>query len=279
MQELQWKTKSQSAITKKLLDDHETIRLLIDSLKPHLSEVYKRQSTPDIAEAKVLAHQLEMLMRTHSRCEEVVFKALENYHPLPILEIEHDEIVVKRAAFVSGITNYSFPEDCESKCLTQATDFFHMVVHHMDKEEKAIFPLVEHSLSPAEKLNVLCQMEDIKAESRVLPTEDLFRSPVWFKQFHFSVDSVVSEEIQIESLLDEESTQIQSLVLKAGAVLTPHWSPRQMILMLLQGKAEWMREAQTSVLSPGDGVLMSPKFKHGIRAVSDTRLLLIATRM
>lgn len=151
-----------SAISVSLIADHEHIRSLLKQLQEALQDICHRQSPQGLQKAQESIRSLVQIMNVHgAREEHVVFPALSKYHPILALEAEHDEILLKRAAVMAGIENYSFPEDCTDTLYNQYLDFIELLQRHLAKEESFIFPQVEQSLSQEEKQYVLEQMEQI----------------------------------------------------------------------------------------------------------------------
>jgi hemerythrin-like domain-containing protein/quercetin dioxygenase-like cupin family protein len=271
------KTRHASAVSTKLLEDHERLRGLIATLKSELHEICHRQSGESLKKAQEMAQKLLQEMNTHAACEDkALFPALSQHHALPILEVEHEEVLLQRAALVSGILNYSFPEDCSDKLYKQAEEFFDLVERHMAKEEKAIFPLAEQSLPPAEKQQVLRKMEDIRATARVLPIQDAAFPGKRYHRFHFPLEEPVTEKIHTETLLEVGSLQFKTMGLKGGTSLSTHWSPKQVTVLLYSGEAEWSGPDMSITMKAGDAILMDPKLAHSLEAKTDCRLLLIA---
>ncbi len=270
------RTKTVSAISKRLIEDHERMRKHLADLKTALQEICHRQSQEHLQQAQHLAHLVVQEMNTHAAYEEhALFPALAKHHPMPILEIEHEEAFLQRAALVSGILNYTFPEDCNDKLYQQGMDFIEMMLRHMAKEERAIFPLAEDTLSPAEKHQVISQMEDIRARARVIPTEARPPEARQFISFHVPLDSPLTQDIQTEALLEQDSLQLKTVSLRAGQALATHWSPKQVSLILLTGSAQWNGPDTTVDLEPGNGLCMDPKLRYSVSAKTDCRFLMI----
>lgn len=270
------KTRATSAITKKLLADHERMSALVDALKPLLQEICRRQASADLKKAQGHIEQLILIMNTHAACEEeAVLPALTKYHPLLALEAEHDELLMKRAALLSGLMHYSFPEDCSDKLYNQAMEFFDLFERHMAKEEQTFFPLLEQSLSPEEKFMVLTQMENIRAKARAIPTPEISRPCASFTHFEFPMHEPMTQNIHFHSVLKKDDLQIKTLELKAGASLSKHCSPQRVILLLYTGNATWSASDTSLSLKAGDGILMDPQLMHALEAETDCRLLLI----
>jgi hemerythrin-like domain-containing protein len=195
------KTKSSSAITQKLLTDHRRMRDLINELKPPLREICRRQASGQLKQVRETTQQLVQLMNIHAACEDnAIFPILSRHHPLPALEGEHDEILLKRAIVYSGILNYTFPEDCSDKLYNQAMEFLSLFERHMAKEERTIFPLIDESLSPEEKFLVLNRMEEIQAKPRIEPYSQADQPSSGFVRFYFPTDESVIQNNHIYSL-------------------------------------------------------------------------------
>lgn len=270
------KAKPVSAITKKLVADHGYMIQLMDKLILCLEEICQHQASQFLSEARAVAEELVQRMNVHAACEDqVIFPALSKYHPIPVLEIEHEEVLLQRAAVVTGILNYTFPEDCNEKLLNQAVAFVDLVKRHFAKEEKAVFPLLEKSLTPSEKHQVIARMDDILAKSRVIPIESSEPLSRLYVQFHFPVDEPVTHQLHTDSLLETPNFQLKGWELQAGTSLATHWTPMKAMILLYAGKAQWTGPDSTVELSAGDGIYMDAKLAHSLKAHTDCRFLLM----
>jgi hemerythrin-like domain-containing protein len=269
------KAKPVSAVTKKLVSDHHDMIQLMDRLLLSLQDICQQQASQSLNEARALAEELVQRMNVHAACEDqVIFPALSKYHPIPILEIEHEEVLLQRAAVVTGILNYTFPEDCNEKLLNQAAAFVDLVKRHFAKEEKAVFPLLERSLSSSEKHQVMARMEDILAKSRVIPIESSGPISKIYLQFRFPMDEPVTHHLHTDALLETPNFQLKGWELQAGASLATHWTPMKAMILLVAGKAQWIGPDSTVELSAGDGIYMDAKLSHSLKAHTDCRFLL-----
>jgi quercetin dioxygenase-like cupin family protein len=197
-------------------------------------------------------------------------------YSMPILEIEHEEVLLQRAALITGIVQYSFPEDCTGKLYKQAEEFYNLVERHMAKEEKAIFHLAEKELSSLEKHEVLAKMESIRAADRAVPTEETTFPAKEYHHFHFSIDEPVTEKIGTSVLLEKRAQQFKALTLKAETALSIHyWSPKQVTIFLYSGEAQWHGPEESTPMKTGDAIPMAPKLSHSVEAKTDCRFLLI----
>lgn len=265
-----------SAVTKKLVADHVYMTQLMDKLILSLQDICEHQASHSLSEARALAEELVQRMNVHAACEDqIIFPALSKYHPIPILEIEHEEVLLQRAALVTGILNYTFPEDCNEKLLNQAVDFVDLVKRHFAKEEKVVFPLLEDSLSPMEKHQVIARMDDIVAKSRVIPVELSSHPSRMYVQFHFPMDEPVAHHLHTDSLLETPNFQLKVWELQAGTALATHWTPMKAVILLYAGKAQWIGPDSTVELSAGVGIYMDAKLAHSLKAHTDCRFLLM----
>lgn len=267
---------TQSVITKLLIEEHEHIRALLNSLKASLSVISQRQAPEEIHKAQTIAQELSALKNTHTTCEEeALFAALAKHHPLLILEVEHEELLLKRAGLVSGIFGYSFPESCTNQLYQQGLEYIDLLMRHMKKEEQAIFPLAEKSLSPEEKQWVFAKMEDIRARARVLPTPEPTHASKQLHSFHFPMEDHLEESIHSNSLLAMPNLEVKALAIEAGASLATHWSTKLLLLLLTSGEAQWHGINQDLTLRKGDGIVLDPLLPHSIEAVQDCRFLMV----
>lgn len=266
-----------SAITNLLLEDHQHMDAKLQVIQSMLHEVCKRQSEGALKTLQETMRQLIQEMNTHTACEELaLFPALANHHPMPVMEVEHDEMKLMRTALQTSVLNYSFPEDCTGELYQQGMEFIDQLRAHWVKEENAIFPLAEKSLTPAEKYEVLAKMEDLRATAKVIPTPEIQHAEKQFHTFHLPLNEPISEKISTALLLESDGFQLKSVELQAGASLANHWSTRQVILLLCNGEAKWSSGNHQLPLQVGDGVLMAPKLPHAIEAMTNCRFFMIS---
>lgn len=267
---------TESAVSQKLLDDHAKIRELVAQLKPALQEICHRQDPVSLKQAQQTLKELVKLLDVHAFCEEkVVFPALAKYHPLPILEAEHDEILLRRAAIVTGIMKYSFPEDCTDALYERYLDFIELLHRHLAKEEKAIFPLLEQSLTPTEKELVMQQMNMILMEQPVPQFEHSVGNRT-FSLFQFQDrKNQVLAKLQSKIVAEKPGLRIKQVKLPAGMALNRHWSESEVILMLLSGQAIWESDGNRVELYAGDGLIMDSLLPHAIEAKQDCVVVVI----
>ncbi|HEY9745430.1 MAG TPA: hemerythrin domain-containing protein [Oculatellaceae cyanobacterium] len=273
------KTRRLSPVSIKLLEDHAQIRTVSTRLREALQEICHRQSAPNLTKAQDALHSLVQIMSIHALCEErIVFPAMEKYYPLHTLEAEHDELLLKRAAVMSGILNYSFPEDCTDVLYNRYIDFLNMLDRHLEKEENTIFPLLETSLAPEEKSKISDKIDALRAQKTAQspPPQQKdyaekpffsFRLPEWMSSGKSSHSSL---------LVKKENLKIRAILLAEGASLAEHRSEEQAILLLHSGEAVWESAGESVYLRAGEGLLMGPGLPHTLTAKTDCRFWLLS---
>lgn len=269
------------SVTALLLEDHRNMKALLEAFTTHLKEICTRQSAEAEGKVKDILKRLIHLMNIHADCEEqALFPALGAYHPLPVLEIEHDEIMLARASLVLKTFHYSFPEDCNDKLYRQGFSLMERLLGHWHKEEQLIFPLAEQALSPEEKYRVISEMRRIRNErdrdvqGKAAATE-LSYAQQRFYPFRFPLGPTVLAKIRSQSSGREGRLQFRTVDLQAGETMGTHWASVQVVLLLCSGQALWRSRETSLLLNAGDGILMDPKLPHSITAQENTSFLLL----
>ncbi len=263
-------------ITGLLTDDHHAMEAMLEAFLSHLKEICTRQTPQAESKARDLLKQLVTMTNIHTACEEqALFPALGAYYPLPVLEIEHDEIMLARAALVLKTLQYSFPEDCNERIYRQGLTLMEQLRGHWRKEEQFIFPLVEQSLSAEEKYKVLTEMQRLRAGAAKVDDPASPYAQHRFYPFRFPLGSTMLEKIRTRTIAREGKLQVKTVDLEAGKSIGTHWSPMQVVLLVYEGEAIWRSRDTSLLLKKGDGILMDPKLPHSLTAQQDTSFLML----
>jgi len=263
-------------ITGLLTDDHHIMEAMLEAFLGQLKEICTRQSPQAETKARDLLKQLVTMTNIHTLCEEqALFPVLGAYYPLPVLEIEHDEIMLARASLVLKTLQYSFPEDCNERIYKQGLTLLEQLRGHWRKEEQFIFPLVEQSLSAEEKYKVLAEMQKLRAgEDKVVDLGSPYAQNRFYP-FRFPLGSVMLEKIRARTIAREGKLQVKTVDLQAGTSIGTHWSSMQVVLLIYEGEAIWRSRDTSLLLKKGDGILMDPKLPHSLTAQQDTSFLML----
>ena len=265
----------QCALTRTLMKDHEQFRQQIKDLTDLMQKLCCQHSMESLEPVRQQATALVDALNTHAICEEKgLFEALRQKHPICILEFEHEEILLKRAAFHSGLNNFEYPKDCNGDLYSRALAFFDLLERHMTKEEQAIFPLMEKALTPQEKLGILLKIEEIQAVWRVAPLKE---SELPRHEFVlFQIPTEANHPYEVKSLLDKNGWSVKSLRLAPGKAQSPHWSPSPQVMLMFSGLATFHTHESEVQLQTGDGLYIDSKLIHWVEAISDCSFLVFA---
>lgn len=261
-----------------LIREHRQTEELLDRLEESLYQICHQECSQALKDAKGLLHQLSLEMNTHFACEEEgLFPVLSKYHPMVLMEVEHDEILTIRAHLASALESYAFPENCTESLYKIGLRFIEELKNHIAREDSGIFPMAERDLSDFEKAEVIEKMAEIRNHAEVQPTPEIIRPSKTYRIFRMEKEMSFHKAMQTQLLAETDVVQIKTLAIKAGNMMTTHWSPKQIILVCMQGEAQWGTEGASASLKPGDGVLMDPRLTHSLEAKSDSLFLMILT--
>lgn len=214
-------------------------------------------------------------MNTHFACEEqALFPAVSPYHPMVLMEAEHEELIALRNALMT------LPPQCAGSAehVLQTREignrFISEMLDHIGREDSGIFPTCERSLSEAEKQAVIAGMKQIRAQAEQTPTSDISRPSLTLDVFQPDF-TPTDRPIFARNLLRTPDVELKHLTMKAGEELAAHWSPKQITLVCLQGEGTLIANQQEAPLSPGTSAVMSPRLQHAVQARRDLHLLLV----
>ena len=89
-------TASQLQVCESLIREHRQMETMLSQLEQSLSGLSHQGADPVNAMRAVMA-QVVPEMNTHFACEEqVLFPAVSPYHPMVLMEVEHEELMALR---------------------------------------------------------------------------------------------------------------------------------------------------------------------------------------
>jgi quercetin dioxygenase-like cupin family protein len=92
-------------------------------------------------------------------------------------------------------------------------------------------------------------------------------------------ESVVKDQsfdaLQIQKLLRNERFEILSISLEAGALFPKHTSPREAILVLLEGRIEFYIDEVHYELQPQETLQFAADTEHWVKALKNSKFLII----
>jgi hemerythrin-like domain-containing protein/quercetin dioxygenase-like cupin family protein len=252
-----------------LTQEHLQMGQLLESLERSIS-------LGELEEARAVMAQIEPAMNTHFACEEqVLFPAVSPYHPMVLMEMEHEELIALRTQF-QDLLNQSKRGDADLSVIqTTGNQFISNMLDHIGREDAGIFPACERSLSDNEKASVITGMKSLreKACDAALPTPT---PPVRsFEVFRINLQSAAEKPLFSERLLDNGVLEMKHLVIKAGESVPSHWALKQGTLVCLSGDSVFTANQEQVALKAGVSIVMSPQVLYGLEAHTDCHFLLL----
>jgi hemerythrin-like domain-containing protein/mannose-6-phosphate isomerase-like protein (cupin superfamily) len=261
-------------VCQSLIREHRHMETLLQDL-----DVALQRLKPDLPES-LNAVRKEMArispeMNTHFACEErALFPAVSPYHPMVLMEAEHEELITLRNALSTLLAQCPDSTGHVGQAREVGARFISEMLDHIGREDHGIFPTCERALSETEKQAVIAEMEKIRAEAAQAPTPDISRPSPTLAVFQPDF-SPTDRPIFSRNLLRNPDIELKHLTIKAGEELAAHWSPKQITLICLQGEGLLSANQEEVPLVPGTCAVMSPRLQHGVRARQDLHLLLV----
>lgn len=89
------------------------------------------------------------------------------------------------------------------------------------------------------------------------------------------IKSQTFDALQIQKLLRNERFEILSISLEAGALFPKHISPREALLVLLEGQIEFYMDDLHYELLPQETLRFSADTQHWVKALQNSKFLII----
>jgi len=253
-----------------LIQEHRQMEQWLDGLGKALSR-------GELEPVRVALAQIEPEMNTHFACEEqILFPAVSPYHPMVLMEVEHENLLALRAQLKERLKQ---TEEIGTEILSVIQEignrFISDMLDHIGREDAGIFPTCEQALSDDEKASVISGMERLRQAARHTPVSPPGPPVRTFKTLKVDLQSTIQRPVFSERLLDQDGLEIKHLVIGAGQSLPSHWSPQQITLVCLSGEGIFTANQQQIDLQSGVSIVLSPQLLHGIQAQSDCHLLLL----
>lgn len=265
-------------VCESLTEEHRKVELLLDALESCIASV--RQATASKETHIELGEIFSLIVKeinVHFACEEqCLFPVLSKYHPMVLMEVEHEELIELKDKLEEAYHNSQESNCSDEAVVALGQQFISYLRDHIAREDKGIFPMAERDLSHEEKQFVIHSMDALRERSKTEFVPAIIRSPKQFSKIRLNDAVEYNKPIEIQRLLETDNTAIKQINLKQGESLAPHWSPNQIFLFCLSGAAQFESEGQTEILEPGVGIFMDPRLMHSVLAKEDTRILLIA---
>ncbi len=268
-------TTSQLEVCESLLREHRQMEALLAELEQVVTGL--NNSVPEELEGiRAIMTKIEPEMNTHFACEEqVLFPAVSPYHPMVLMEAEHEELIELRQDFLMLLGQPSPDAEGLAKLQAIGARFISDMLDHIGREDAGIFPTCERALSDNEKQAVIDGMAHLRAQAEKLPTPMISRPERSFEALQVDLISPAQRAVFSERLLDTNDLEIKHLVIQAGQSIPAHWAPKQGTLICLSGTGHFNANALECELKPGTTVVMTPRLLHSIQAETDCHLLML----
>jgi hemerythrin-like domain-containing protein/quercetin dioxygenase-like cupin family protein len=254
--------------------EHRQMEQLLTLLKQELSQLSKKNDTMAV---QVVMSQIESEMNTHFACEEqVLFPAVSPYHPMVLMEVEHEELVALRTKLL-GLLAGEHEKTAETIAWIQEKGqrFISDLLDHMGREDAGIFPTCEQALSQHEKQQIVEEMEAIRVHSLQQPTPAITRPEKTFQSYSIDLLSTPQRALMSHRVFNTTDWEAKHITIRGGESLASHWIPNQALLICLRGAGDFIANQQKQPLMPGGVIVMSPQLQHAIAAESDCDLLFL----
>jgi len=266
---------SQLEVCESLIREHRQMESMLAQLEQSLERL-TLQEPERIEMIRDSMAQIVPEMNTHFACEEqVLFPAVSPYHPMVLMEVEHEELMALRQELLALLAKNILNSEDVSKLQTTGKQFINDMLDHIGREDGGIFPTCERALSDDEKQSVIEGMAELRAKATLVPTPAIQRSERSFETLQIDLTSPAQRTVFSERLVDIDGLEVKHLVIQAGQKLPAHWSPKQGTLICLQGQGLFQSNEQETRLSPGITLVMSAQLRYAIHADTDCHLLLI----
>lgn len=277
-------------VCESLIAEHRQMEGLLEVLEAHLRKE-NEDFQEDRQELTALMATIAREMDVHFACEEeALFPAVEPYHSMVLMEVEHEELM----SLKSGIQEFLALEKMDSERMTAFKElgfrFINELYDHIGREDAGIFPACERALSLEEKQQVIEGMEQIRKRAKEGVIPEFSRPRRTFETLRVSLSQPLERPVSIRLLDESKDMQIKELLIQAGQALGPHWSPKKHILVCLQGEGNLIAARQQSSLqdkaviqngikeffSEGSILKLDAQLLHVIEAKTDCRFALLA---
>jgi len=268
-------TASQLQVCESLIREHRQMETMLSQLEQRLSDL--SNSGPDPVDAvRAIMAQIVPEMNTHFACEEqVLFPAVSPYHPMVLMEVEHEELMALRQQLLDLLGQGTISPEDSNQLQTIGSRFISEMLDHIGREDGGVFPTCERALSDEEKQSVIEGMAELRAKAELKPTPAIIRPERSFESQQIDLSTPAQRAVFSERLVDTDGLEIKHLVIQAGKSIPEHWAPKQGTLICIQGQGFFQADNREVPLLPGVTIVMSPQLRHAVHADTDCHLLLI----
>lgn len=260
-----------------LITEHRQAEMVLDALERYIRNILEAEPI-EIAMRHKIEHLFNALfaeLNTHFACEEEgLFPILSKYHPMVLMEIEHEELMELKQNMVQAFSQSETDSEQNKAFKNLGLTFIEELRRHIVREDSGIFPMAERDLSVAEKTLVVQKMNEVRQESTIAPTPPIQRPERKAYVVDMDMETPVTRNLNVQKLFDHDGFHVKQMTIQGGQSLPAYWSPYSIFLLCVSGEAQWEGQGQTIDLAPGKGLYMDPQMRHAIYAKTDCRLLM-----
>jgi hemerythrin-like domain-containing protein/quercetin dioxygenase-like cupin family protein len=257
-----------------LIAEHRQMEALLEELNQTFAMLTPAPQPADLAQTRMLMQQIETHINTHFACEEqVLFPAVSPYHPMMLMEVEHEQLINQRDDLIRLLAEADKPDT--SRIQSTGRQFITEMLNHIAREDTGIFPTCEQALSDAEKRDVIQGMAVLRQQAAHQPLPSITRPPRTFQVTQLALGQAAERNIMVQKIAETPSLDIKHLTIQAGQSLANHWSPKPVVIICLAGVGEFLANETTVPLSAGTLITLSPQLNHRIDATTQCELLLL----
>ncbi len=270
-------TQSKLEACASLIREHREMEKMLEAFGQTLAGLNPdAAANNNLASVRAAMAEITPEMNTHFACEEqVLFRIVSPYHPMVLMEVEHEELMAMR----EGILELLDLDALNAEQITQLQEignrFISEMYDHIGREDVGIFPTCERALSDDEKRDVIDGMDEIRRQAKTEATPTPVPPEKTFEYHALDLTSAPQRAIMSQRLFENNGTEAKHITIRGGDALASHWSPKEGILICLQGEGVFTANEQEKPLTPGTVITMSPQLLHGITAKADCHLLLV----
>jgi len=269
-------TTSKLQVCESLIQEHRQMETLLAQLEPGLNDLLSNPGPEQEEAVRAIMAQIVPEMNTHFACEaQVLFPAVSPYHPMVLMEVEHEELIALRQELLDILGQSAIGNEDANKLQAVGTRFISDMLDHIGREDGGVFPTCERALSDDQKQMVIEGMAELRAKARLQPTPAIECPNRSFEIQQLNLTMPAQRAVFSERMVDAEGLEIKHLVIQAGKSIPDHWAPKQGTLICLQGQGLFQANDREIQLVPGTTIIMSPQLRHAIQADTDCHLLLI----
>ncbi len=98
-------------------------------------------------------------------------------------------------------------------------------------------------------------------------------------QFHLSdVLNYQKGKVEFETIMSSHNGSVVLVAIDKGSHLDSHPAPEDVLIYLIEGKADFKIAEDVERLSPGDSILLAKGTFHSVKPLRDTKVMIVKIR-